>query len=132
MQAAISPTIDAAVATVIKICHSSVNILSADQYNFLFHTSKQGMLKLFLVTLFQLAAANVEVVEHVTSDTPSPPPSPSVWEQPWSIAAVIFSIILAMLLFARCIFSVCEISCDREDDESVATQSAVEVTLRKP
>ena len=84
---------------------------------------------LTLLTIMAGAGA-VQVVEHAKMASP-PPPAESYWSEPWSVAALIFVSILLLLVFARCIFSVCEITCDREDTEGVATQSAVTTGLSR-
>ena len=75
----------------------------------------------------------VHVVEHrmLQESSPPPPPGGDLWSEPWSVAAILFVAVLLLLVFARCVFSVCEISCDREDEQGVATQSSVQTTLSR-
>ena len=86
-----------------------------------------------MLALLTLASASaIQVVEHAEVAAPSPPELPAdFFSEPWGIAALIFVSVLLLLVFARCIFSVCEITCDREDVSGVATQSAIDVGLSR-
>ena len=63
--------------------------------------------------------------EHDTTDA-------DIWDQPWAVAGLIFIVLLGLLLFARCIFAVCEISCELEEEQqkATATQTDVELSLQ--